>query len=108
MQTLLLWKSNNKYTAPLRVNVCSLSYPACNTNEPYCCRWQVALQYFSTMSHKRHGILGKKLLNIKSVFRFSLEVLSATFLILRRTEQDIIKNAYCSQRKVPVILVIFQ
>jgi len=36
-------------------------------------------------------IIGKKLLNIKCVFSFSLQILSKTFLILRRTEQDIIK-----------------
>ena len=42
----------------------------------------LALQYFST-SHKRYGFRKKKLLNIKCVFTFSLEVLSETFLILR-------------------------
>jgi hypothetical protein len=35
-------------------------------------------------------IFGKKLLNIKSVFWFSLRVLSEIFLILRRIQQDII------------------
>jgi len=34
----------------------------------------------------------KKLLNVKCVFLFSLNLLSETFLILRRTEQDNIKK----------------
>jgi len=46
----------------------------------------------------------KKLLNIKYVFRFSLQHLSETFLILR-TERDMIKNVYWSSCKVTVILV---
>ena len=36
-------------------------------------------------------IFGKKLLNTKCVFRFSLQLLSETFLILRRTERDMMK-----------------
>ena len=43
----------------------------------------------------------KKLLNIKCVFRFSLQLLSETFLILRRTERDIIINIH-REHKVPV------
>ena len=38
---------------------------------------------FSTLSHKRHDFR-KKLLYIKCVFLFSLQLLSTTFLILRR------------------------
>ena len=46
------------------------------------------LQYFSTSSHKRHYFRGKKkLLNVRCVFSFSLQFLSQTFLILRRTER---------------------
>ena len=37
-------------------------------------------------------IFGKKLLNIKCVFWFSLQRLSKTFLILRRIQRDIVIN----------------
>jgi hypothetical protein len=40
-------------------------------------------------------------LNIKCVFWFSLQLLPETFLILRRTEQDIITNVRRSSCKVP-------
>ena len=50
-----------------------------------------ALQYFST--YPINGtILGKKLLNIKCVFLISLQLLSETFLILRRNEREMIKK----------------
>jgi len=39
-------------------------------------------------------ILEKKLPNTKSVFRFSLQLLSETFLILRINERDMIKNIF--------------
>jgi hypothetical protein len=41
-----------------------------------------AVQYFSSLSHKMHDFRGKKLLHIKSVFRFSLQLLFETFLFL--------------------------
>ena len=48
----------------------------------------------------------KKLLNVKSVFWFSLQLfLSETFLAVRRTERDVIKNVHWSSCKVSVILV---
>ena len=47
----------------------------------------------------------KKSLNVKCVFWFSLKLMSETFLILRRTERDMIKNEYCSSCKAPVIIV---
>jgi len=49
----------------------------------------------------------KKLLTTKCVFWFSLQLLSETFLILRRTERDMIQNVYRASCKVPVIVVRF-
>jgi hypothetical protein len=46
------------------------------------------LPYLSTLFHNQHGFR-ERLLNVKCVFRFSLNILSETFLILR-TELDII------------------
>ena len=43
----------------------------------------LAVPYFSTISHKWHDFRGKKLLNIKFTFLFSLQLLSETVLILR-------------------------
>jgi hypothetical protein len=64
------------------------------------------LQYFPTLSHKRQEFLLKiKILNITCGFLFSLQLLSETFLILRKPVRDMIINVYWSSCKVPVILV---
>jgi hypothetical protein len=65
-----------------------------------------ALPYFSTLSHKRHDFR-KQLLNIKCVFLFSLQILSETFLILRRIQRDIIINVHRSSCQVPLLLSDF-
>jgi hypothetical protein len=49
---------------------------------------------------------GKKLLNLKSVFCFSLQLLSETFIVLRKIQRDIFINVHRSC-KVPVVLVRF-
>jgi len=107
MQPLLWWKSNEYYI--LWVCVCSLRYPACNAHAPFCLLWPAPLCrlfFFSTLSHKRHDFRKKKnkLLNTKCVFWFSLQILSETFLILRRNERDEIENVYRSSWKVLFIL----
>jgi len=56
-----------------------LSYVACS-----------ALPCFSTLSHKEHNFREKKLLNIKCVFWFSLQLVSETFLTLGWIKRDTI------------------
>jgi len=64
------------------------------------------LQYFFLLSYKRHDFRKKKKVTEHKmcVFRFSLQLLSETFLIIRRNELDMIKNVYRSSCEVPVVL----
>jgi hypothetical protein len=61
-----------------------------------------AIQYFWKLFHKRHDFREKKM-NIKCVLRFSLQLLSETFPILRRIQRDMMRHAYCSLRGVPFV-----
>ena len=91
--------------------ICNLRYPSCNEHAPYCYLWSVRLYnifptyltnliktYLINLSHK------KKLLNIKCGLSVSLQLLSEKFIILRRTEQDMIKNVYWYSCKVYPLL----
>jgi len=102
VQPMLHWKSNNYYI--FWVSVCSLRYTAWNAHALYCHLWPDRLQYFSTFSHTRHDFL-RKLWDINCFFRFSLQLLSETFLFLRRNERSVITNVRKSSCKVPAVIL---
>jgi len=92
------------------VCVCGLSrYPACKGHVPCYRLWPVRLYNIFPRCLINATIVGgggrKPLVNTKCAFWFSLQLLSETFLILRRTERDVIKNVYRSSCEVPFILV---
>ena len=66
-----------------------------------------AQQYFSTLSHTWHDFREEKLIEHKMCVLISIQILSETYLILRRTERDMVENVYRSLFQVPVILVLF-
>ena len=76
----------------------------CSILSPVACP---ALQYFSTFSHKRHDLRRGGGGGSFVKCRFSLQLLSETFLVLRRIERDVIKNEYWSLRKYPLFLSDF-
>jgi hypothetical protein len=84
---------------------CSLTYPACTADAPYCHCSRSAI--FFDIYHIKSTKFEKRLLNIKCVFIFSAR-LSETFLILRRIQRDIVMNTKISSCKIPVILARFQ
>jgi len=62
------------------------------------------LPYFFTLFHKLHDFQ-KKFIEHKIMFDFLYHTcVCEIFLIIRRIQQDIIKNVYRSSCKVPVIL----
>jgi hypothetical protein len=64
----------------------------------------LAVQYFSTLSDKRHDIWKKGNKHKMCVLIFST-ILSETFVILRRIERDIIINVLMSSSKEAIIRV---
>jgi len=94
VQPLLLWKGYKYYI--LSVCLCSLRY----------CLLRPA-RLFGIFPHFliNGKIFERKSFMIKCGFWFSVQILSETFLILRRTEWDMIRSVYWSSCKVPSILV---
>ena len=85
---------------------CGLRYLAWNAHASSVAR--PAVLYFFLHYLINSTIFEKKIYwTKKCVFRLSLQLLSETFLILRRTERDMIKNAHRFSCKVPIIPVIF-
>ena len=88
------------------LRVCfSLRYPSWKVHAPYFRLWPVRLSSIFPLYLWKTRFSRKKILNTKCVFWFSLQLSAETSLILRRNEQDMIKNVYRSPCKVSVILV---
>ena len=105
MQPLLQWESNKYYM--FRVYVYCFRYSACMVHGPYCHLWPARIYYIFPHYLINGTIKKKKLRSVKCVFRFFLQRLSETFLILRRNERDMVVNVYRSSCKVPFIRVRF-
>jgi hypothetical protein len=101
----LLQYNSNKYYI-FWVYVCSLSYPARNARAPYCILSVAcpALQYFSTLSHKRHDFRKKMLLNIKCVFWFSAQICLKYFFHSKKNPARYYKNVYWSSCTVQILM----
>jgi hypothetical protein len=87
-------------TAGVCLRACRLSYPVCHAQAPYCLR-PLWLHHIYRHYLINGTIFGKKSLNIKCVFWFSLQLLFETFLILRRNQRDVVINVKRSSCKVP-------
>ena len=83
VQPLLQWEINTYYTT--WAWICSPRYPACNAHASYChLRPASQCKNFFTISYKRHDFRKKKmLLDIKCVFRFSLQISSSSLHVSR-------------------------
>ena len=88
-ETIFAVKGNKYYI--FRMCGCISRYAACNTHVPYCGLWPVRLYCIFPQRLTNGTIIGKSSFNTKCVFWFSLQLLSETFLILRRSERDVIK-----------------
>jgi hypothetical protein len=82
------------------VCVYSLKHPAWNAHVPHRHEDSPAILHLPTLSHKER-------IFFKCLLWFSLQLLSETLLILRRTERDMMKNIHWYLCKLPVILVRF-
>jgi hypothetical protein len=104
---LLPWKSNKYYI----FCVCNLSYPACNARTPLytvISGLSGSTTFFHIISYTARFSRKKKVTEHKMcVFWFSLQLLTETFLILRRIQRDIVTNIHRSSSKVPIILLRF-
>ena len=67
----------------------------------------LAVTYFPTLSPKWQDFRRKTLGNIQRVFIFPLKLKLETFLIIRRTERDIVTKVLKSSCKFLIILVRF-
>jgi len=90
-------------------NSCVRHCPACKAHLPYYIVTSgLSGSAIFFLHYLTNGtIFGKSLLKLKCLFWLSLQLLSETFLILRRTGRDIAINVHGFSGKVPVIRVRF-
>jgi hypothetical protein len=104
VQPLLQWKCNKYYT--LWVCVCSLGIQhAMQIRLIVICGLTRSEIFMHITSHTAR--LSKKRYWTQNVFLFALQILSETFLILRRTERNMIKISSCLHVKYPLFLSEF-
>jgi hypothetical protein len=103
-------KRHCRSTAGARHDMCELvfrpTYPVCRAQASYFLP-PLWLHHIFRNCLINGKILGKKSLNVKCVFWYSLQLLFETFFILRRNQRDIVINVKASSCKVPVTLVGF-
>jgi hypothetical protein len=88
--------------------VSSLSSPTCNAHAPYCHLWPAWLSDIFPNCLTNGMIFAKKVVEHKIMWVSNFPTnLSQIFLILRRTEQNMIKNVYWSWHKVQVTIFRF-
>jgi hypothetical protein len=102
----LLYCKTNKYII-LWVCVCSLGYPACNAHASYCHLWPLQLYYIFPRYLTNGTMFEKKFLNTKYLFWFYLQLLSVTFLIIRRSERHMTKIYIGLNVKYPLFWLDF-
>jgi hypothetical protein len=74
------------------LRACSITYPVCHAQAPYCHLRPLRLHKIFRHYLITDTIFGKKLLNLKCVFWFSVQLLFETFLIPRTIHRDIVMN----------------
>jgi hypothetical protein len=87
------------------LSVCSLCYPALNTEALYYIFFcgLSALPYLSTLSHKRHDFRKKGTQHKMCILIFSV-TLCKLFLTRRRIPRDITIKIHSSSFRVPIVL----
>jgi hypothetical protein len=88
------------------VCVCSLWYPACNANAPYCQVSSPPVQHFSTLSHKRQDFR-KTLTQPVEVLLVPLQLVYETFFTVKRIQRDTVIHVHRSTCDVPLFLPDF-
>ena len=102
-----LWSSNNCYIFWVCVSIVAWVTRHADRSVILSSVGCLALPLLCTLSHKPHDFRGKKLLNMECLFWFSVQSLSAIFLILRRIQRDNIVSTRTFSCRVPDFLSDF-